>query len=120
MIIEWLKFRVDSQSHSAFIEHDESVWTNALEACPGYLGKRLWINPAKTHEIVILVHWESKEHWKAIPSEFLEEIEQLFTEKMENHDYEMVEVGEYLIQDLIGNNNGEFTLDLIEITDIIS
>ena len=120
MIIEWLKFRVSCESHSAFIEHDESVWTVALETFSGYLGKRLWINPDQPQEIVILVHWESKEQWKAIPPSLLEQTEQVFREKMGSHDYEIVEGGEYLVKDLIKEHHSEFSLDLIEISDIIS
>ena len=120
MIIEWLKFRVPSESHSAFIEHDESVWTTALEDCSGYLGKRRWINPDQSQEIVILVHWESKEQWKAIPLSLLEQTEQIFREKMGSHDYEIVEEGEYLVQDLIKEPDSDFSLDLIKISDIVS
>ena len=40
MVIEWLKFTVDSESREQFIQKDEVIWTTALSTYPGFFGQR--------------------------------------------------------------------------------
>ncbi len=42
MVIEWLSFEVPQARRDAFIAHDAAIWTTALAACPGYLGKEVF------------------------------------------------------------------------------
>ena len=65
---------------------------------PGYLGKQVWIDPQILDEVVLVIHWESLEHWQAIPSTFLDEVENKFSEKMGKDNYKMIESRQYQIR----------------------
>lgn len=98
MIIEWLKFRVSVESRDIFIQLDNQVWTSVLSQFPGFLGKEVWISPHTPDEITVMIRWETREQWKAIPCTILEETEQKFAQKMDNHPYKMIEAKEYQVR----------------------
>ena len=52
MVIEWLKFRVDSKSREKFIQKDEVIWTASLSTYPGFLGKEVWIEPNEADTVI--------------------------------------------------------------------
>lgn len=95
MIIEWLKFRVISELQEKFFHKDEEIWTPLLASYPGFLGKETWFAPNNTEEIILVIRWYTREQWKSIPPEILEETEQKFALGMGNNTYEMIETGEY-------------------------
>ena len=74
MIIEWLKFRVPAEKWEAFIQRDEEVWTAGLRSFPGFLGKETWVDPER-NEVIFMIRWETREHWKSIPQNKLDEID---------------------------------------------
>ncbi|MDB9511719.1 TIGR03792 family protein [Kamptonema animale CS-326] len=76
MIIEWLKFRVPAEKCEAFIQRDEEVWTAGLRSFPGFLGKETWVDPER-NEVVFMIRWETREQWKSIPQNKIDEIDQL-------------------------------------------
>ncbi|MGK7941245.1 MAG: TIGR03792 family protein [Crocosphaera sp.] len=98
MVIEWLKFEVFPESRDVFIQLDNEIWTPILAKFPGFLSKEIWISPDNAEEIVIIVRWETREQWKAIPLDILEATEKKFAQKMENHPYKMIEAKEYQIR----------------------
>ncbi|MEM8779673.1 MAG: TIGR03792 family protein [Cyanobacteria bacterium P01_G01_bin.49] len=98
MVIEWLKFKVSPQSRDTFIQIDHQIWTATLAKFPGFLGKEVWISPDIPGEITLIVHWKTREQWKAVPQEILEETEQNFSRQMNNNSYEMIESKEYQIR----------------------
>lgn len=100
MVIEWLKFRVDSQSREKFIQKDEAVWTASLATYPGFLGKEVWIEPNEPDKVVFTIRWQTREQWKSIPTKDLSEIEQQFSTAMKkmNINYKMIESKEYQIR----------------------
>ena len=98
MVIEWLKFEVFPQSRDLFIQFDNEIWTPVLAQFPGFLSKEIWISPDNAEEIIIIVRWETREQWKAIPLDILERTEQKFAQKMQNHSYKMIEAKEYQIR----------------------
>ncbi|MDJ0599411.1 MAG: TIGR03792 family protein [Crocosphaera sp.] len=98
MVVELLKFKVSPESRNIFIQLDHEIWTPALEQCSGFLGKEVWISPNSPQEITLVIRWETRQQWKRIPQEILEETEQKFAQQMKNHCYEMIEAREYQIR----------------------
>jgi uncharacterized protein (TIGR03792 family) len=100
MVIEWLKFRVDSASREEFIQQDEKIWTASLSTYPGFLGKEVWIEPNAAGKIIFTIHWQTREQWKSIPVKDLVKIEQQFSAVMEEMKikYKMIESKEYQIR----------------------
>jgi uncharacterized protein (TIGR03792 family) len=97
VVIEFLKFKVDPNLREAYVQKDAEIWTTALAKYPGFLGKEVWINPHDSTEVVFVIHWETKEQWKAISTEDLQAIEQTFIQAV-GHGYELVESGEYQVR----------------------
>lgn len=97
MVIEFLKFKVDPDLREAYIQKDAEIWTTALAQYPGFLGKEVWINPQDSTEVVFVIHWETKEQWKAISAEDLQAIERTFSQAV-GHSYKLVESGEYQVR----------------------
>ncbi|KAB8320164.1 TIGR03792 family protein [Tolypothrix campylonemoides VB511288] len=96
MIIELLKAKVPPEQREKYIQKDAEIWTAALAKHPGFLGKEVWINPNDPTEVVLVIHWATKEDWKAIPQAELDAIERKFTAAM-GKSYPIVESGEYQV-----------------------
>ncbi len=98
MVIEWLKFQVSPESRDIFIQLDNRIWTSVLAEFPGFLGKEVWISPHTPDEITLIIRWETYEQWKRVPQAILEETEEKFAQKMQNHPYQMIEAKEYQVR----------------------
>lgn len=100
MVIEWLKFRVDSKSREQFIQKDEAIWTASLATYPGFLGKEVWIEPNAPERVIFTIRWQTREQWKSIPIKDLAAIEQKFSAIMRemNIKYKMLESKEFQIR----------------------
>ena len=100
MVIEWLKFQVDSVSREQFIQSDEQIWTASLANYPGFLGKEVWIEPNAPAKVIFTIRWQTREQWKSIPLEDLMQIEQRFSQVMGEMgiNYKMIESKEYQIR----------------------
>lgn len=100
MVIEWLKFRVDSKSREQFIQKDEAIWTASLATYPGFLGKEVWIEPNAPERVIFTIRWQTREQWKSIPIKDLAAIEQKFSAIMRemNIKYKMIESKEFQIR----------------------
>ncbi len=100
MVIEWLKFKVDSDSREQFIQQDEKIWTASLSKYPGFLGKEVWIEPTAPGKVVFTIRWQTREQWKSIPPKDLMNIEQEFSRIMRemNIYYKMTESKEFQIR----------------------
>ena len=100
MVIEWLKFKVDSSSREQFIQQDEKIWTAALAQYPGFLGKEVWIEPNAPGRVIFTIRWQTREDWKTIPAKDLMNIEQRFSGVMRemNIHYKMTESKEFQIR----------------------
>lgn len=97
MVIEWLKIRVPPEQREEYIRRDDEIWTAALSRYPGFLGKEVWINPVDSTEVVLVIHWASKEAWKSITEEELQQIEQQFAQAI-GDGCEIVESTEYQVR----------------------
>lgn len=90
MIVEWLKFWVNPTIRQQFLAQDAQIWTPALAAQPGFLRKEYW-QPPQADELIIVVHWQSCEQWKAIPVDFLAATEIKFAQAVGVEQYKMLE-----------------------------
>lgn len=97
MEIEWLKVRVSPELREQFVQKDAEIWTSALSKYPGFLNKEVWISPDNLAEVILVIHWQSFEQWKAIPAEELERIEAEFNRAMGNT-YTIVEGLRYQVR----------------------
>ncbi|MEL6494649.1 MAG: TIGR03792 family protein [Cyanobacteria bacterium J06623_7] len=100
MVIEWLKFKVDSDSREKFIQQDEKIWTASLSTYPGFLGKEVWIEPNASNTVIFTIRWQTREQWKSISIKDLAEIERQFSSVMRDIgiNYKMIESKEYQIR----------------------
>ncbi|HKV08674.1 MAG TPA: TIGR03792 family protein [Thermoanaerobaculia bacterium] len=93
MIIEWQRVRLRPGMRERFVEKDREIWTPGLSREAGFLGKEVWLGEEES-EVILVVRWESREHWKGIPKERLDEIEERFRRELpEGH--EIVETRAY-------------------------
>ena len=74
MVIEVLEFDVDPSERDEWLKCEENNWSRFLEKQPGFVRKQMWQsadNPSKVHAVI---WWESMVHWKAIPSDQLDDV----------------------------------------------
>ncbi len=98
MVIEWLVFKVASEAREKFIEKDQEIWSPNLAKYPGFLSKEIWIDPEKSDRVTIVIRWQTREQWKAVPMDILEATEEKFAQAMGKDNYEMIEASEYQIR----------------------
>lgn len=97
MVIEWLKVKVPPEVREKYIQKDEEIWTAFLKDCAGFLSKEVWINPTATAEIILVIRWATREQWKSIPQERLQQIEAHFTQAM-GAEYPIIDSAEYQVR----------------------
>jgi len=100
MVIEWLKFNVDSEVREEFIQQDEKIWTAALSNYPGFLGKEVWIEPNAPDIVILTIRWQTREQWKSVPIKDLVKIKKKFSTVMRemNISYKMTASREFQIR----------------------
>jgi uncharacterized protein (TIGR03792 family) len=104
VVIELLKFAVEVEKQADFIQKDHEIWTKALSEYPWFIHKEVWINPEKPQEIVIVIWMRSRQEWKSIPQEKVEEIQKQFDEAI-GPNYRLIEGSDYDQQDISTLNN---------------
>lgn len=97
MVIEWLKVKVPAEKRELYIQKDHEIWTSALSAYQGFLGKEVWINPEDPTEIILVIRWSSKEAWKAVPQDVLQKAERRFNEAV-GQAFGFTETGAYQVR----------------------
>lgn len=98
MIIEWLKFKLDEKDREFFVQKDAEIWTPMSNKYRGFLGKEVWLNSQNPEELVIIVYWENRELWKAVPQEDIDLTEKQFDLALTGIKYEMIESLEYQVR----------------------
>ena len=76
---------------------DREIWTKAIAQFPGFITKEVWLNPQAPTEVILVIRWRSRQEWKAISVQLLEEIERQFVLKMGSISYKIVESVEYQV-----------------------
>lgn len=97
MVIEFLKIKVTAENREKYLQLDQEIWTKALAKCPGFLGKEVWLNPDKPTEVILIIRWASREEWKSISAQLLEQIEQQFALAIGSIGHQIVESIEYQV-----------------------
>lgn len=97
MVVEWLKVKVEAEHRLTYIEVDEAIWTPALAACDGFLDKEVWLDAQYPDQVIMIIHWQTKEQWHSIDPGYLNQVEQKFqqtfaqpNEIIETRDYTLV------------------------------
>ncbi len=96
MYIEWLKFHVQPELRSQFIQKDAELWTPYLAQNSAFVRKEIWLDPNHPDEVATIVWWSNREQWKAIPAEEMEAIAQQFETALGKGTYELIEEREWL------------------------
>jgi uncharacterized protein (TIGR03792 family) len=97
VVIELLKVKIPPELREKYIQKDAEIWTAVLAKYPGFIGKEVWINPNDLTEVVLIIRWETREHWDAIPEGDLEAIAFNFNQAM-GESYPIVESAEYQVR----------------------
>ncbi len=92
--VEWLKFRVPPQEQAFFLQKDDEIWTPVLASSPGFVGKEAWQHPYHADEVILVIRWTSRDDWKAIPEDLLDQTTQRFNEAV-GADYPLLEATEF-------------------------
>jgi uncharacterized protein (TIGR03792 family) len=97
MVIEWLKVKVPAEMRETYIQTDAEIWTPVLARYPGFVRKEVWINPNDETELVMVIHWENKDSWKAVPADVLQDTDRKFTGAL-GQSFPFAETGEYQVR----------------------
>src|SRR5713226_6225976 len=76
MFIELLEVACPSELREAFMVRDADVWTAALARQPGFIDKEVWTCQDDPTRLIIVIRWETADHWKAFPSALAQELDQ--------------------------------------------
>jgi uncharacterized protein (TIGR03792 family) len=82
MVIEQLTFRIPTALRARFLALDAEIWTATLAAQPGYLGKEVWAEAASPDTLHLIIRWQSRAEWKAVPADILAETDARMTAAM--------------------------------------
>ena len=80
MIIEHLTVSIPEGTEAAFLEADKSVWTATLAQQPGFIGKETWVELGDRTRVHLTIRWETREEWKAVPTDLLAATDQRMTD----------------------------------------
>ncbi len=76
-VIEHLRISVPEQGREAWLEAERGSWEPWLAQQTGFLGRDLLWDP-ETEEGTLLIRWSSRQAWKAIPSQEVDEVQACF------------------------------------------
>jgi uncharacterized protein (TIGR03792 family) len=71
VVIEQLTFQVPVADQDHYLARDAEIWTTALAAQPGFLGKEVWREAAAPDRLHLIIRWTDRAAWKAVPSDLL-------------------------------------------------
>jgi uncharacterized protein (TIGR03792 family) len=78
MEIEYLTFQLKGISREDFCKRDKEIWTETLSKFPGFIEKEAWLPPEDTLSVILVIRWNTLEHWKSIPQSVLDSTEKKF------------------------------------------
>ena len=76
-VIEQLRLAVPASHRELWLQAEASSWQPWLEQQPGFEGRELFWDPER-EEGLLLIHWSSREQWKAIPSVEVQRVQEVF------------------------------------------
>ncbi|HEX2254866.1 MAG TPA: TIGR03792 family protein [Thermoanaerobaculia bacterium] len=75
MIIEWQRVRVAPELVARFLAADAETWTPVLAVQAGFAGKEVWTRPEAPGEVILVIRWESRDAWQAVPDDLQAEVD---------------------------------------------
>ena len=101
-VVEHLRIQVPSGGRQAWLEAERGSWEPWLARQEGFIGRDLLWDP-EAEEGTLLIRWRSREAWKAIPEQEVEEVQERFeqlarqsTGQKEGNPFPLVFEGELL------------------------
>jgi uncharacterized protein (TIGR03792 family) len=76
-VVEHLRVKVPAEARQAWLEAERGSWEPWLIQQEGFLGRDLLWDPER-EEGTLLIRWASREQWKQIPEQELEQIQERF------------------------------------------
>ncbi|MFO7628011.1 MAG: TIGR03792 family protein [Prochlorococcaceae cyanobacterium] len=76
-VVELLRLGVPAQLRQAWWAAEQSTWGAWLQQQSGFLARQLLWDPAR-QEGLVLIHWASREQWKAIPQQEVMAVQRRF------------------------------------------
>ena len=76
-VIEQLRLAVPASHRELWLQAEASSWQPWLEQQVGFEGRELFWAPER-EEGLLLIRWGSREQWKAIPSEEVQRVQEVF------------------------------------------
>jgi uncharacterized protein (TIGR03792 family) len=77
VVVEHLRVQVPEGAEQAWLEAERGSWEPWLARQPGFLDRQILWDPER-HEATLLIHWRSRELWKAIPAKEIQAVQQHF------------------------------------------
>ena len=77
VVVEHLRVKVPANAVEAWLEAEQGSWEPWLAQQAGFLDRQLLWDPDR-EEGTLLIHWRSREQWKAIPEQEVEQVQQRF------------------------------------------
>ena len=76
-VIEQLRLKVPESQVQIWLEAEQQTWQPWLEQQKGFLGRDIAWDPAH-EEGQLLIHWATRDQWKAISSDAVERVQRQF------------------------------------------
>lgn len=77
VVVEHLRVKVPAGAVDDWLKAEQGSWEPWLAAQPGFLDRQLLWDPER-EEGTLLIHWRSREQWKAIPEREIEQVQERF------------------------------------------
>lgn len=77
VVVEHLRLKVPAEARQAWISAEQGSWEPWLAQQKGFLDRQLLWDPA-TEEGTLLIRWADREHWKAIPPQEMQAVQERF------------------------------------------
>jgi uncharacterized protein (TIGR03792 family) len=77
VVVEHLRLKVPAEARQAWISAEQGSWEPWLAQQQGFLDRQLLWDPA-TEEGTLLIRWANREHWKAIPPQEVQAVQERF------------------------------------------
>ena len=103
LVTEELRLKVPSNFKDIWLKAEKKIWEPWLSSQNGYLGRQIFWDKKK-EEALILVNWKSRELWKSISIQEVNDVQEKFEEnvktslKININPFELIYEGELVKQ----------------------
>ena len=77
VVVEHLRVKVPADAVDNWLQAEQGSWEPWLAQQPGFLDRQLLWDP-NSEEGTLLIHWRSRDAWKAIPEAEIEAVQERF------------------------------------------